>query len=79
MATKQKELTNVVREAFLRSGLSIKRWANDAGVPYASAHAIAAGTRDPRVTTLEKLAKELGLRLVALHQSKTKRTVKHGT
>lgn len=73
MTKRDDNLTDSIRAAFQRSGLSVKKWAETAGVPYASAHAIANGTRDPRVSTLERLARALGLRLVAIERRKTKR------
>lgn len=73
MKKRSYRLADSVRAAFQRSGLSVKKWAETAGVPYASAHAFAAGTRDPQVSTLERLARALGLRLVAVERRKTKR------
>ena len=73
MAKRRDNLADSIRAAFQRSGLSVKKWAETAGVPYASAHAFAAGTRDPLVSTLERLATALGLRLVALERRTAKR------
>ena len=73
MIKRNHSLADSIRAAFQRSGLSVKRWAEAANVPYASVHAFAAGTRDPQVSTLEKLAVALGLRLVAIERRKTER------
>lgn len=72
MTQRSNNLTDSVREAFRRSGLSVKRLSVLSGVPYASAHAFVAGDRDPRASTLEKLAAALGLTLCAVQQPKRK-------
>ena len=55
-----------IRRAFRTSGLSVKRLAELANVPYASCHGFLAGQRDPTLSTAAKIASVLGLKLVAV-------------
>ena len=58
------DLAQAVRDAFRRSGLSIKQLSERSKVPYAGAHAFINGTPDVRISTLMRIAKTLGLELV---------------
>jgi len=59
------ELANMIRAEFRASGWSIKRLADESGVPYASCHGFATGTRDVATGVASRLCKALGLRIVA--------------
>ena len=59
----ENEMANLIRERFRKSGLSIKKLADLAGVPYAAAHGFVRGTRDPVLSTAAKMCKVLGLEL----------------
>ena len=62
-----------MRGAFRESGLSIRRLAVEAGIPYASAHAFVTGDRDPALSTVEKMCGALGLELRPVPRSRRKR------
>lgn len=68
MKKRQREISSAaldaLRKAFVDSGLSIKRWSIQSGVPYASVHSVANGERDATATTMSKLATALGFELV---------------
>lgn len=53
-----------LQQAFIDSGLSIKRWSVVSGVAYASVHGFVCGSRDLHLSTADKLAGALGLKLV---------------
>ncbi len=61
----EQKLARAVREAFRRSGLSIKQLSERSKVPYAGAHSFVNGNPDVRLSTLSRLAEGLGLELVA--------------
>ena len=52
-----------IRRAFKASGMTIQRLALKAKVPYASAHGFFTGDADPRLSTVAKLCRVLGLEL----------------
>ena len=54
-----------IRRSYRASGLSVKRLAELADVPYASCHGFLAGQRDPALSTAARIASVLGLKLVA--------------
>jgi len=59
------ELGNVIRAAFHRSKLSIRRVSVESGVPYASAHGFLSGRCDVALGTAARICSVLGLRLTA--------------
>lgn len=66
------DMGELIRERFRRSGFSIKQLAERAGVPYAGAHGVVNGTRDPVLSTADKLCKALGLELRPVRRRKQK-------
>jgi len=62
-ANPDNELANVIRAAFHESGWSIKRLAEESGVPYSSCHGFAVGTRDVSTGVASRLCRALGLRV----------------
>ena len=66
------EMAKLIRARFHRSGLSIKALADQAKVPYAAAHGVINGTRDPMLSTAVKLCKVLGLELRPTRGTKRK-------
>ena len=64
---------NIIRAAFRRSGLSMKKLAKQSRVPYASVHATIAGERDPILSTANKLCDVLGLELVPKDRGKKRK------
>jgi ribosome-binding protein aMBF1 (putative translation factor) len=61
---------DVIRAAFQKSGLSIKKLAERSRVPYASVHATIVGERDPLLSTADKLCRVLELELVPKRRKK---------
>ncbi len=57
------EMSDLIREVFFASELSIKKLAERSGTPYAAAHGVIRGTSDPALSTAVKLCRELGLEL----------------
>ncbi len=57
-------MTDVIRKAFRESGLSIKKLSDRSGVPYSAVHGLLTGNRDVQISTVEKLSRVLGLKLV---------------
>lgn len=57
-------MTDVIRKAFRESDLSIKKLSDRSGVPYSAVHGLLTGNRDVQISTVEKLSKVLGLKLV---------------
>ena len=53
-----------IRQAFRKSGMSIKRLSDKAGVPYAAVHGFINGTKDPLLSTTVKLCRVLELTLI---------------
>ena len=66
------EMGNLIRGAFRKSGLSILALAKQSGVPYATVHAVMAGTRDPLLSSVAKMSKVLGLALRPVGRGKRK-------
>ena len=62
-ANPDNELANAIRAAFRESGWSIKRLADESGVPYSSCHGFAMVTRDVASGVASRLCEALGLRL----------------
>jgi len=60
----------MIRETFRKSGMSIKQFAREAGVPYAAAWGTVNGTRDPALSTACKLRQVLGLELRPVRRRK---------
>lgn len=58
-------LSHPLKEAIVQSAKSVKQLADEAGVSQAVLTQFLAGQRDLRLTTAEKLAGVLGLRLMA--------------
>ncbi len=71
-STPQNPMGDLIRATFRKSKLSVNQLALRSGVPYASAHAIVAGTRDPVLSTAEKICKVLGLELRPVRRGKRK-------
>ena len=71
-ANPQSEMAELIRERFRKSGLSIRQLAIRANVPYAAAHGFVSGTRDPLLSTVDRLCKVLGLELRPARRGKTK-------
>ena len=65
------EMGELIRKRFRKSGLTIKRLTEQAGVPYAAAHGVVRGTRDPMLSTANKLCKVLGLELRPMRRRAT--------
>lgn len=57
------EFGKVIRQAFQRSGMSIKALADRSGVSYSVVHATVKGERDPMLSTAARLCRVLGLKL----------------
>ena len=64
MRKPKNDMIDLIRAEFRRSGLSMKKLSERAGVPYASVHGVVNGTRDPMMSTAQKLCKVLGLELI---------------
>jgi len=62
-ANPDNELANAIRAAFQESGWSIKRLAEESGVPYSSCHGFAVGTRDVSTGVASRLCRALGLQV----------------
>jgi hypothetical protein len=65
-------MANLIRATFRRSGLSVKRLSQEAGVPYASAHGFMAGQRDPTLGTVARVCDVLDLELRPVPKSRRK-------
>lgn len=57
-------MIKILKQAYTKSGLSMKALSERSGVPYASVHATFTGDRDPQLSTVERLSRVLGLELV---------------
>ena len=57
-------MIEILKKAYVESGLSMKSLSERSGVPYASVHATFTGNRDPQLSTVERLSRVLGLDLV---------------
>ncbi len=64
MKKPKNDLADLIRATFRRSGMSMKQLAERCGCHYASIHGFLAGTRDPALSTADKVCKVLGLKLV---------------
>lgn len=69
-ANPDNSLANDLRAAFRESGWSIKRLADESGVPYSSCHGFAAGTKDVSTGVASRLCEALGLRLTKSRKRK---------
>lgn len=58
-----KDLSDIIRSTFEASGMSIKRLAEQSGVPYAAVYGLIHGTNDARLSTATKICRVLGLEL----------------
>ena len=63
MTTPRNEMADLIRQVFRKRGWSIKRLADESGLPYASAHAFILATRDPTLSTAARMCRVLGLEL----------------
>lgn len=61
-----------------RRGLSLRRLGERAGVSYVSVFKIEAGTLDPRLSTLERLARALDISVRDLFPKGQRRTSRRG-
>ena len=68
--TPRNRMADRVREAFRKSGLSMKRLADQSGVHYASVHGFMTATRDPCLSTVDRLCNVLDLEIVARRSKK---------
>ncbi len=66
------EMGRLIRSTFKKSGLSILALSKRSSVPYATAHGVIRGTRDPSLSNTEKLCKVLGLELKPIKRRKRK-------
>ena len=60
----QNRMHSQIIEAFEDSGLSIKQLSERSGVAYAGVHGVVTGEQDPRLSTVVKLCKVLGIRMI---------------
>ena len=71
-STPKNGMGDLIRETFRKSGLSVNQLALQSKVPYATVHGVVAGTRDPALSTVDKLCRVLGLELRAVRRGKRK-------
>ncbi len=71
-STPNSEMAGLIRKAFRKSRLSIKALSDRSGVHYAAVHAFVNGTRDPMLSTVDKLCRVLGLELRPVRRGKRK-------
>ncbi len=64
------DTADLIRATFRKSGLSMKQLSEQAGCPYASIHGLINSTRDPALSTADKVCKVLGLTLVRRRKRK---------
>lgn len=69
-STPHNPMGDLIRATFRKSGLSVNELSRRSDVPYASVHAVVAGTRDPTLSTTAKLCKVLGLELQPVRRTK---------
>lgn len=67
-------LAVTIRKAFVASGMSIKRLATEAEIPYASAFNMIHKSTDPTLSTAARVCSVLGLALRPVRTKKTKLT-----
>lgn len=58
-------MAKLIRAAFRKSGLSMKKLSERSGVPYATVHGVIQGYRDPALSSVERMCDVLRLELVA--------------
>lgn len=63
MARRANDMTELIREAFRESGLSMKRLAEKSDSHYASIHGFLVTGRDLKLTTAQRVCAVLGLEL----------------
>ena len=56
-------MRQVIQRAFVSSGLSIKKLSEMTKLPYSAVYGAVKGTTAPRLTTVDKICKTLGLEL----------------
>ena len=66
------DMDSEIRRTFKASGMTIQRLAIRAKVPYASAHGFFTGDADPRLSTVAKLCRVLGLELRTVRRQANK-------
>ncbi len=71
-STPKNPMGDLIRATFRKSGLSVNELSHRSGVPYASVHGLIAGTRDPALSTADKICKVLGLKLSPVRRGKRK-------
>jgi len=59
----RKRMQQVVQQAFVESGLSIKKLSEITRLPYSVAHGAVTGSTDPQLSTVERICKVLELEL----------------
>ncbi len=69
-STPHNPMGDLIRATFRKSGLSVNELSHRSGVPYASVHGLIAGTRDPALSTADKICKVLGLELRPVRRGK---------
>ena len=67
---KSDDLTTIIREAFRRSGRSMKSVATEAGLPYATIHGLMAGTKNITLASATRLCLVLRLQLVPIKKGR---------
>ena len=72
MSHSDNEMGDLIRRVFRKSGLSVRALAIQSGLPYATVHAVVAGTRDPLLSSVVKMSKVLGLELRPVRRRKRK-------
>lgn len=71
-STPRNSMGDLIRATFRKSGLSVNELSRRSGVPYASVHAVVAGTRDPALSTAARLCEVLGLELRPVRRGRRK-------
>ena len=62
-STPRNIMGDLIRARFRRTGMSVNELSRRSGVPYATVHAVMAGTRDPALSSVVRLCEVLGLEL----------------
>ena len=68
MATQ--DMRKAIVQAFKASGKTMLAVSRESGLPFASVHAMAHGTGNPTLTTVEKIARVLSLELRQVRRGK---------
>ncbi len=70
MKKPKNDMAELIRSRFRASGLSVKRVADLSGCHYASVHGFLTGTRDPALSTANRICEVLGLKLMQQRKRK---------